>query len=483
MSYGLAPDFPVLIVDDDEAVVQSMIHVLKSDGISNVFGFEASLDAMEFIDNNDAGIVLVDLNMPIMSGKELLTTVEQNRPEILVAVVTGDRELERAIECMRLGAADYLLKPVEASRLIGTVRRLIEYQELRRENTRIKERMLAASRSRHPAFARVVTSDPRMESLMKYAEAIAPTPHPVLITGETGVGKELFARAVHELSGRKGEFVPVNVAGLDDNFFSDYLFGHKSGAFTGAQAPLGGLIEKASEGTLFLDEIGDLSLASQVKLLRVIETGEFYPLGADSTKRNRSRVIVATNKDLARSSVEGAFRKDLFFRLKAHNIHIPPLRERMGDLPLLVDRFLTDAAKAAGRAMPEVPDKLYAFLSAYEFPGNVRELQAMVMDAYSRDSGRIALKSFRAAIGGSSQLAPSELTSLVFPSILPSIQRTVEALIAEAIKRSDGNQALAARLLGISPQALSMRLKKKKGENRENKLNGSIKDNGSISLF
>jgi DNA-binding NtrC family response regulator len=462
MSTDLYPEFPIVVVDDEAPIVQAVLSILKAEGITNAFGLQDSMAAMGFIETRDVGIVLVDLIMPGLTGQELLVELRHNRPEISVAVVTGNREIEQAVACMRLGAADYLTKPVEGSRLVATVRRLIENQELRRENLRIKDRMLAISAARHPAFAKIITADPAMESLMKYSEAIAPTSHPVLITGETGTGKELFARAIHELSGRSGDFIAVNVAGLDDAFFSDALFGHRAGAFTGAEKALEGLIEKAKEGTLFLDEIGDLALASQVKLLRVIETGEFYPVGSDSMKRSKARIVVATNVDLSREAGEGVFRKDLFYRLKSHHIQIPPLRDRLGDVPLLFDHFLASAAASLGSPVPESPSRLMSLLSTYEYPGNVRELEAMVFDGFSRGMGRLQLKFFKAAIGGRGNLAAQELSSLNFPSRLPTIKKTIELLIAEAIKRASGNQALAARLLGISPQAMSKRLKNRK---------------------
>jgi DNA-binding NtrC family response regulator len=408
------------------------------------------------------GLVLLDLAMPGMRGESLLSRIREEQPGVSVVVVTGNRNVEKAVECMRIGASDYLLKPVERERLGATIRRLVEHQELVRENQAIKERLLSTPR-RAAAFSTVATADPRMLQLMGYAEAIAKSTHPVLVTGETGVGKELFSRAVHELSGRKGQLVAVNAAGLDDALFSDLLFGHRKGAYTSADSDREGLIDKARDGTLFLDELGDLSLASQVKLLRVIETGEYFPLGSELMRRGRTRFIVATNRDLEADVRAGSFRKDLYYRLRAHLIRIPPLRERMGDLPLLVELFVAQCAAELGKEAPEVPPELYAFLRGYDFPGNVRELQSMVFEAVNEHMiGPLPLAPFRAAIGPREEAEPVQAqdgAAFVFPNPLPSATELTELLFDEALRRAEGNQSVAARLLGVSPQAVSKRLK------------------------
>ncbi|MDZ7767137.1 MAG: sigma 54-interacting transcriptional regulator [Melioribacteraceae bacterium] len=214
-------------------------------------------------------------------------------------------------------------------------------------------------------------------------EAIAKTNLPVLITGETGTGKELIANAIHKVSGRKGELVPVNVAGVDDNLFSDTLFGHKKGAFTGAEIERKGLIERAEDGTLFLDEIGDLNIESQVKLLRLLQEGQFYPLGSDIAKLSNARIIVATNRSIKSLQSSNTFREDLYYRLRSHHINIPPLRERKKDIPYLIDFFLIRAAKELGKTKPRPPKELYTLLSNYHFPGNIRELEGIIYDAVS----------------------------------------------------------------------------------------------------
>jgi DNA-binding NtrC family response regulator len=283
------------------------------------------------------------------------------------------------------------------------------------------------------------------------------------------VGKELIARAIHKLSGLKGDFIAVNVSGLDDNVFSDTLFGHVKGAFTGAEGVRRGLIEKASGGTLLLDEIGDLHPASQTKLLRVLQEGEYMPLGLDEPRRADSRIISTTNKDLWALQRAGLFREDLNFRLRTHHIHIPPLRERLTDIDILLDHFSTVSANSLKKQQPIIPKELPALLKTYPYPGNVRELQAMVFDAVTRqDSKILSLDSFKAYINQHKEdrtlsFEPTTETTAIFSSCeeLPSIKQAAQLLVDEAMKRANGNQSVASKMLGISQQALSKRLKVK----------------------
>jgi DNA-binding NtrC family response regulator len=466
--------FSILVVDDETYVRASIESALKSAGIGNVTGASEPVEAMEIIASREVGIVLLDLSMPVMSGEELLLRIREEQPGIAVVVVTGNRDIDKAVECMRAGAADYLVKPVERERLVATVRRLIEHQELLRENEDIKERLLSAKVPRNAAFSEIATADARMLQLMGYVDAIARSSHPVLVTGETGVGKELFSRAVHAISGRKGELVAINAAGLDDSLFADLLFGHRKGAYTGADSDLEGLIDKAKDGTLFLDEIGDLSPASQLKLLRVIETGEYFPLGSDLMRRGKARFVVATNRDLDAAVASGHFRRDLYYRLRAHRVRIPPLRERLGDLPLLVERFIAAAAEELGKKPPIAPQELYPLLRSYSFPGNVRELQSMVFEAVNGATANVLpLSIFRDVIedakreghsGGerSAEARAQNGPELLFPNPLPSASELTALLFDEALKRADGNQSVAARLLGVSPQAVSKRMRSRR---------------------
>jgi DNA-binding NtrC family response regulator len=417
----------------------------------------------------EVGVLLLDLSMPHLSGQELLKQVTADYPDVSVIVMTATNDLETAVHCMQAGAIDYLVKPVENNRLVSAVRRALELRSLRDEVLSLKDRFLTDRPHEREAFAAIITQSQTMFSIFRYIEAIAPSPWPVLITGETGTGKELIAQALHRLSRRPGELMAVNVAGLDDTLFSDALFGHTKGSFTGAAGPREGLITQAAEGSLFLDEIGDLTTASQVKLLCLLQDGSYYPLGADRPRQNRARVIVATHYDVVQRVDDGAFRKDLYYRLRTHHLQLPPLRKRLEDLPLLINHFLEKAAGALGKPVPSVPLALYQLLKTYSFPGNVRELEALVLDAVTRHQGRtLSLQSFKDAIAANTHLAQGETppeaapAALLFPDPLPTLGEAEAALIAEALRRAEGNQGVAAGMLGLSRQALNKRLSRLK---------------------
>ncbi|RLB34210.1 MAG: sigma-54-dependent Fis family transcriptional regulator, partial [Deltaproteobacteria bacterium] len=317
------PLHPILIVDDEEEILRSFSIALRTGGITNILTCQDSRDVPYLLMEKDPAVILLDLGMPHMSGQELLQQIVEDFPHVPVIVITGNTEVEVAVECMKARAFDYMVKPVEKSRLISGVKRAIELNDLRKQVQILRETFAQRDLENPDAFSEIVTRNQVMLSLFRYAECIAPSPEPVLITGETGVGKELMARAIHKLSGRLGQLVAVNVAGVDDNVFSDTLFGHVKGAYTGAEAMRKGMVEQASGGTLLLDEIGDLSVASQVKLLRLLQENEYFPLGSDVAKISDARVIVTTNKDLGKLRESGDFRKDLYYRLSIHQIHIP----------------------------------------------------------------------------------------------------------------------------------------------------------------
>jgi len=466
------PAFSLLVVDDEPGWLESMALMLeRSLGVNNLILCSKSEEALNRLEAGDVGLVLLDLIMPGLSGEELLKSIAENHPETLVIVISGVDQVDSAVNCMKLGAYDFFVKTTEQKRLVAGVKRAIRTLELQRENLRLKRGFLK-KRLEHPeAFSRIITRDGSMLSIFSYVESVAKSSEPVLITGESGTGKELISHAIHDLSGRSGELVPVNVAGLDDNVFADTLFGHLRGAYTGAEKIRKGMLEQAQDGTLFLDEIGDLSNSSQLKLLRLTQEGEYFPLGSDRRHISHARMLVATNQDLADKLSRGEFRKDLYYRLRSHHLHIPPLRERKGDLPLLIEHFLARASEQFGlRIPPAVPPELLELLEDYPFPGNIRELRSMVFDALCRNQrGPLSLASFEAAIRdqplppGSESPAPtgtkdSELLS--FHRRLPSFSQALELLCLEAVRRTRGNLTAAARLLGISRPALSKRLKK-----------------------
>lgn len=469
MSERAYPEFGILLVDDEPNWLDALSMSLERNaGITNTILCEDSRQVMDLLSRREISLVLLDLTMPHLTGQELLRLIAEQHPEIVVIVLSGMNQLETAIGCMKLGAFDYYVKTVEEDRLVTGVLRAIRMIELRHENNEVSRRLLADSLEHPDAFAGSLSVSKAMRSIFQYSESIARSTQPVLITGESGVGKELIARAMHELGGSAGPMVSVNVAGLDDAIFADTLFGHVKGAFTGADSTRNGMAEEASRGTLFLDEIGDLSLLSQVKLLRLLQEGEYFPLGSDKPKRLLARVIVATNQDLQAKMAAGQFRKDLYYRLQTHKVHIPPLRERKEDLPLLLDKFLEDAARDLGKKKPTAPKELGDLLATYAFPGNVRELRSMVYDAVSHHKGGVLsmglfLKAMdRKELATPVKDAASAGVGNIFASLdpLPTPEQAYQLLIDEAMKRAKGNQSQAARLLGMSQPALNKRLKR-----------------------
>jgi DNA-binding NtrC family response regulator len=463
------PSNPILIVDDELSILLAIDTTLQLAGFNNVMTCQDSREVMKILEKQQPEILLLDLNMPHIDGERLLDIIKLEYPDIPIIVVTGAIDVETAVRCMRSGAFDYVVKPVEEGRLLAAINRALDFGELKRENLALKHHILKEGLQHPDAFQEIITRNKKMLSIFQYIESISGSSQPVLVQGETGVGKELVARSIHKLSRVKGQFVAVNVAGLDDNVFSDTLFGHVKGAFTGAERDRSGLIEKASGGTLFLDEIGDLSPTSQVKLLRLLQEREYFPLGQDEPRPTDSRIVASTLADLRSRAQKGAFRKDLNYRLTTHQIHVPPLRERKDDIRLLVDHFLVQAARELNKKRPTPPDELYDLLSIYSFPGNIRELQAMVFDAVSQHKGKIlSLEGFKNRMQQEKnfkrQLISKDTDNHYAPLVVigefPTIREATQWLVSEAMRKAGNNQSIAAGLLGISQQALSKRLKK-----------------------
>ncbi|MBI5505267.1 MAG: sigma-54-dependent Fis family transcriptional regulator [Deltaproteobacteria bacterium] len=440
----------ILAVDDEEGVLAVISRTLEAEGLGPVMTCSDSRLVADLLEKNQVSLMLVDLVMPHLGGIDLLKLVSKQHPGLPVIVATADADVSTVVACMKMGAVDYVTKPLSRDPLVATVRRALEEGALRYECDRLREQFFE-EKLRHPeCFGDIITADPAMLRMFGYLEAIAHSSQPVLVSGETGTGKELVARALHSCSGRSGPFVAVNVAGVDDATFTDTLFGHKTGAFTGATAPRKGLAEAAGTGILFLDEIGDLSDASQVKLLRVLQENEYLSLGDDRYRPLRARIVAATNRDVS------CLREDLYYRLASYHVKVPPLRDRLGDLPLLVDRFLEQAAVDLRKTKPTVPPELYVYLANYDFPGNVRELRAIVFDAVAQhESGVMSTRLFLERIKAGAQRAQgktpvSRERTLRYPYPLPTMHELQESTIAEAIKRAQGNQSAAAQMLGVS---------------------------------
>lgn len=460
---------PVLVVDDEEIILFTSSLILKSEGFENVITLKDGRGVMPLLKDQEVSAILLDLYMPDISGLDLLKEITYEYPDIPVLVATAANDIDTAVECMKAGAFDYLLKPIHKNRLVASIKKAFEVKALEGEVYSLKQSLLTGRLENENAFSRIVTTSKKMQGIFHYAEAVAGTGQPILITGETGVGKELIARAVHKIGRPSGAFVPINVAGLDDMVFSDTLFGHRKGAFTGADQNRDGLIRQAAKGTLFLDEIGDLSERSQIKLLRLIQEKEYYQIGSDACVKTDARIVVATNQVLHDRMADGMFRKDLYYRLKTHQINIPPLRERLEDIPFLLDHFLKEAALTTGKRQPSYPPELVTLLRTYDFPGNIRELQAMVWDSLARHTnGVLPMESFKQAIGGGKEQRHAGEESdpfahSVFAGLkgFPTLKQVEGLLISEALKMANNNQGIAASLLGMSRQALNKRLVRK----------------------
>jgi len=463
----------ILIVDDDSNVIKATSAILQMNGFSEI---ETEIDSRKVLDRMSTGridVVILDLFMPHLSGIELLPQLLERYPQVPVIVMTGAYDLKRAVECMKLGASDYLVKPAESELLVTTLAKALERSALTEQVSALRDHLINDQLDHPEAFAEIVTRNRKMRSLFQYLEIISVSPQPILITGESGTGKELVARTIHRLSGCKGELVSVNLAGLDDTMFSDTLFGHKRGAFTGAEQVREGLIIKAADGVLFLDEIGDLFESSQIKLLRLIQEREFYPVGSDMPRKCTARIVCASNKDINGLVAAGQFRNDLYYRLNVHHVALPPLRERKEDIPLLLDHFIALAAAEMGIKPPSYPHELLELLGVYHFPGNIREMQGMVIDAVARSkAGMLSQEPFRrfiAAVKTHPHLPPPTERTVDHQSLLnklewiwghfPTIREAEDLLIDTALGAAKGNQGIAATMLGLKRQTFNMRLK------------------------
>jgi DNA-binding NtrC family response regulator len=454
---------PVLLVDDEEEILASLRITLGLAGITNTILCNDGSSALDIAQRQEVEAVLLDVLMPGRKGDEILDGLLNLQPDLPVIMVTGVDDVDLAVSCMRKGAYDYIRKPADSERIVSALTRAFELHTMRRERRNLSLGFLKPAPPTSEAFRSLITHSPAMLRIFQYCEAVATSLEPVLITGETGVGKELLARAIHNASGRDGEFVAVNVAGLDDLAFSDTLFGHVRGAFTGADRARGGFMERADGGTLFLDEIGDLPLQAQIKLLRVLQEREFYPMGSDRPKPLRARIISATNRPVDELSDGQRFRPDFYFRIATHSLTIPPLRHRPEDIAPLTDHFLAQAAKTYGHAI-EFPARVLELLREYAFPGNIRELRAMILDTAGRSQhGQPGLDALTEKLSQGQPALRSPAPDHVFSNILrlPTLQEASENLVAEALKRAGGNQRRAAQLLGITPQALNSRLKRR----------------------
>ncbi len=465
-----------LIIDDDIELQSLYKNILSHENIKKTIQCTDDRKVVDLLDKHPIKLIILDITKTTLPGIEMLTAIKLLHPEIPVIIVTSVNKVEIAVECLKKEAFDYILKPFNREKMQSTVAGAVSYA-----NTEVKSEIeilrseieFLRNMKQHPllknrkAFSDIITNNPNMFSVFSYCESISKTWNSVFITGKTGTGKELIARAIHKSSRRTGEFVACNIAGFDDQMLSDALFGHIKGAFTSAVSNRKGLVDKSEGGTLFLDEIGDLSLVSQVKLLRLLQENEYSPLGSDDVKKAKTQVIVATNCNIKDLCSKKLFRNDLYYRLITHSIDLPALKDRKEDIPLLLDYFLNASADKLNIKVPTYHSGLIQILQLYDFPGNIRELKSMVEDAVvNHTSKMLSGKIFQKHIEQNAQDLNFEKISQTDAEYfiseidpLPHIREFADILINEAMKRTNNNQTLAAKMLGISHQALNRRLK------------------------
>ena len=453
----------VIVIDDEITICEQLKNLISVKCGCEVLTFQDGREAYPFIEKGGVSAVLLDWMMPI-PGEKILHDITEKYPETRVVVMTALNDVNTAVTAMKAGAKDFITKPFDIERLLAIIRTSCENFEFRRDYQMLKNKMLSPSLDE--SLSRIVYRSKAIYALLLIIDGLSKSRHPVLITGETGVGKEAFARAVHDNSGVKGEFIAVNAAGLDDFMFSDTLFGHKKGAFTGADSIRDGLVKAADGGTLFLDEIGDLPPESQVKLLRFLQEGEYYRLGSDAIQKADVRIVAATNADLSKN---GKFRQDLYYRLNTHSIPIPPLRDRVEDVPVLAKHFTHKASDILDKKPPVISHDLLYALQGYNYPGNVRELENIInnMVALNR-SGTLTTKDAPPEISitqvatglgdGAIKKIKKHPLSEIFGRF-PTIDEMENFMIDEILILTDNNQSSAARILGMSRPTLNKRLK------------------------
>jgi len=443
----------ILIVDDDDALRESLELVLAAEGYEVAAARDAR-SALALVESQPFDVVLCDVRMPGMDGMALLPQLARRAPGITILMMSAFGSADLAIEAMQRGAYDYLAKPFPPSEALLAIRKAHERERLRRANA-LLQREVARAVGERP----IVAASPAMIEVLEVLERAAEFKATVLLTGESGTGKEVLARAIHAQSGRRGEpFVAVNCGAIPENLLESELFGHAKGAFTGADRARRGLFQEASGGTLFLDEIGELPLALQVKLLRVLQEEEVHPVGESKPRAVDVRVLAATARDLEAEVAAGRFREDLFYRLNVVRIEVPPLRERRQDIPLLADHFLAQLRATLGKPIRELSSDVLDRLVAYAWPGNVRELENVLERAVILcASDRITLRDLPGNV-----TEPEKRREAPRPGDLSLRQarRAFEAdLIRKALAAAGGNRTRAARLLEISHRALLYKIK------------------------
>ncbi|HXH07901.1 MAG TPA: sigma-54 dependent transcriptional regulator [Vicinamibacterales bacterium] len=449
----------ILVVDDERSMRELLAIVLRRDGYE-VRLAENGRAALEVIEREPIELVISDIRMPDLSGVDVLAAAQRANPEVIGIMITAYASTETAVEALRLGAYDYVTKPFNVEELRLKIRKALERRRLQQENALLRR----ALQTTHQ-FSNIIGRSPAMQAVFQLIQTIAPTTSTVLITGESGTGKELVARAIHFNSPRRDHpFVAVNCGALPETLLESELFGHVRGAFTGAETNKKGLLEVAEKGTVFLDEIGEMSPMMQVKLLRFLQDRRFRRVGGTEEIEADIRVIAATNRDLARLVAEGRFRDDLFYRINVIPVRLPPLRERVEDIPLLAEHFLQKYAAQMGRPVAGLSPAAMRCLRGYRWPGNIRELENAIERAVALETSTTIQPSslpepVQAGVTPAAERPPLELPEEGF-----DLERHVEAIereyIAEALRRAGGVKTRAADLLGMSFRSFRYYMKK-----------------------
>lgn len=443
----------VLVIDDDQAVLNYLNIFLLQAGTFDVTTLSDSTRAYRMLKDGAYDLLLLDMDMPEVTGLDILTRIYEEGIDVGTIVLTGVEDIGLAVAAMKLGALEYLTKPVDNDRLLNLMHTALEQ---RRASRNIESELSAAANLRFKeAFKEIVTQDGKLNEIFSVVEKMALTDNSVLIWGESGTGKELIARSIHRISKRNGRnFVAVNAGTFASELFTSEFFGHSQGAFTGATSNKRGFLEEADRGTLFLDEIGELALPIQVKLLRVLQEGEFFRLGSTKNLKVDVRIIAATNKNLHEEMKKGNFRKDLFYRLNINSVYLPPLRERRGDIPLLSYHFLRKFCQMNNKKIEKISDGVMKSLSNYDYPGNVRELMNIINSAVIIEStNELKRKSL-----------PSYFLENVGFTELKSLEEVEHEHIRRVLDCTGGNKTRAAQILGISRISLIARSKKLRAE-------------------
>ncbi len=448
-------EFRILLIDDEPAQIISLKSFLKRRNYT-VLTANSGTEGLKFVQEGNIDLVFTDFRMPDMSGLEVVQAVKKINPEIPVVVITAFSQTEDAVKVMKEGAYDYISKPVDLDELELLINKIRERNYLVSENKLLREQLQEKFK-----FDAIISQSGEMERVLNTAARVAKSKATVLIRGESGTGKELIAKAIHYASDRKDKpLVTVNCAALTESLLESELFGHEKGSFTGAVSRRIGRFEQADGGTLFIDEVGDIPLKTQVKLLRVLQFGEFERVGGNETIKTDVRVIAATNRNLEELIAQGLFREDLFYRINVVTIHIPPLRERKTDIPILIRHFIEKFARENGKNVTGISKEAQDYLMRYHFPGNVRELENIIERAVvmARDE-IITTADLPPGLSTTTErdiLDPYNFSD-PYPEKVAAFERT---MIEKALELKQGNQTQAAKLLGISERHLRSRMQK-----------------------